>query len=164
MGIYAIYRYVRRSLEKEVSHWRTLLVTVIFAIAGAALFALSGEELRASPGEPATRGQSVHPVWAHYYIGFAVVGLYFGVAYGAGEGDLREPYPGKLASLDALLAGKPFSANFARSMLAGGAFAGMAASDPERAPACVWQRTAPRRRNHGGAVAPGSRSSTWSGP
>jgi hypothetical protein len=52
------------------------------------------------------------------------IGLLFGVAYGAGEGDLREAYPGKLRSVDAFLRGKVFSANCARSILAGGAFAG----------------------------------------
>ena len=50
--------------------------------------------------------------------------MFFGVAYGAGEGDLRAAYPGKLTALDALLSGKLFSRNVARSILAGGAFAG----------------------------------------
>jgi hypothetical protein len=123
LGIYSIYRYVKRSMEKEISHWRTLLVVIVFAIGGVVLFALSGEEVRTSPGEPATTAQTVF-IWAILFVAFAVGGLYFGIAYGAGEGDLREAYPGKLCSLDALLAGKLFSANFARSMLAGGAFAG----------------------------------------
>jgi hypothetical protein len=123
LGIYSIYRYVRRSIEKEISHWRTLLVVVLFTIGGVLLLVLSGEELRSSPGEPSTPGQTVM-LWAMVAFGFAIAGLYFGVAYGAGEGDLREAYPGKLCSLDAFLSGKPFSANFARSLLAGGAVAG----------------------------------------
>src|ERR1017187_5578124 len=61
---------------------------------------------------------------AVFVICFALVGAFFGVAYGAGEGDVRAVYPGKLTSLDALLSGKLFSANVARSILAGGAFAG----------------------------------------
>jgi hypothetical protein len=63
-------------------------------------------------------------VWSSVMLTFFVMGLFFGVAYGAGEGDLREAYPGKLVSLDAFLAGRVFSANFARSVLAGVAAAG----------------------------------------
>ena len=57
-------------------------------------------------------------------IGFCLLGAFFGVAYGAGEGALREIYPGKLTSLDALLSGKLHSSNVARSILLGGGIAG----------------------------------------
>jgi sigma-B regulation protein RsbU (phosphoserine phosphatase) len=53
-----------------------------------------------------------------------VIGLFVGMAYGGGEGDIREAYPGKLTSLDALLMGKLFSRNVARSVVAGFAIGG----------------------------------------
>jgi len=57
-------------------------------------------------------------------VGYCLLGAFFGVAYGAGEGGLRETYPGKLTSLDALLSGKLNSTNVARSILVGGGIAG----------------------------------------
>ena len=56
--------------------------------------------------------------------------MFFGVAYGAGEGDLRAAYPGKLTALDALLSGKLFSRNVARSILTGGGICRLAAPGP----------------------------------
>jgi hypothetical protein len=55
---------------------------------------------------------------------YCLMGAFFGVAYGAGEGALRESYRGKLTSLDAFLSGRVFSTNFARSLLWGGGVAG----------------------------------------
>src|SRR5262249_10792350 len=59
-----------------------------------------------------------------FVVMFSLAGAFFGMAYGAGEGDVRGFYPGKLTSVDTLLSGRPFSMNVARSILAGGAFAG----------------------------------------
>ena len=42
---------------------------------------------------------------------YLVMGLFMGLAYGSGEGDIRESYPGKLTSLDALVTGRLFSQN-----------------------------------------------------
>jgi serine phosphatase RsbU (regulator of sigma subunit) len=50
--------------------------------------------------------------------------LFIGLAYGSGEGDMREANPGKLTSLDALLLGKFFSRNVARAMVWGCAMGG----------------------------------------
>jgi hypothetical protein len=57
-------------------------------------------------------------------VGMCLMGAFFGIAYGAGEGGLRERYAGKITSLDALFSGKLFSANVARSILVGGGIAG----------------------------------------
>ncbi len=57
-------------------------------------------------------------------LAFAVMGLLVGIAYGSGEGEVREAYPGKLTSLDALLAGKIFSRDVSASVLLGVAAAG----------------------------------------
>jgi serine phosphatase RsbU (regulator of sigma subunit) len=52
------------------------------------------------------------------------MGLLEGIGYGSGEGEVREAYPGKLTSLDALLAGRIFSRDVASSLLFGAAAAG----------------------------------------
>ncbi|MBZ5619165.1 MAG: SpoIIE family protein phosphatase, partial [Acidobacteriia bacterium] len=74
-------------------------------------------------GEPPTSGQRIALLGILIFI-FSLIGAFIGMAYGAGEGDVRAVYPGKLTSLDALLSGKLFSTNVARSILAGGATAG----------------------------------------
>jgi serine phosphatase RsbU (regulator of sigma subunit) len=122
-AIYAIVRYVRRSIEKEISHRRTLLVTAAFLVVGTVLVAVSNQ-INVSTDAELSGGAKMIVVWASIALTFSVIGLFLGVAYGAGEGDLREAYPGKLIALDAFLSGKIFSANFARSLLAGVAAAG----------------------------------------
>src|SRR5262249_225383 len=47
-----------------------------------------------------------------------------GFAYGSGEGDIRESYPGKLTSLDTLVTGRLFSQNVSRAFLIGCALGG----------------------------------------
>jgi serine phosphatase RsbU (regulator of sigma subunit) len=122
-AVYAIVRYVRRSIEKEISHRRTLLVTFGFLIAGVILVGLS-DGLNFSTDSDMSSDARTAFIWASVALTFCIMGLFFGVAYGAGEGDLREAYPGKIVSLDAVLSGKLFSANFARSLLMGVAAAG----------------------------------------
>jgi len=117
-AIYGIVRYVRRSMEKEISHRRTAMVTACFMVAGTLLVALSNQMNVKTDADLSSGGRGVG-IWTGLALTFAVMGLFFGVAYGAGEGDLREAYPGKLVSLDAVLSGKIFSANFARSLVAG---------------------------------------------
>lgn len=119
-AIYAVVRYVQRSLEKEISHRRTLMVIGAFVVVGCAMM-FGNDQFGVAA---ASGSQTAAAVWFAFITGFVVVGVFFGVAYGAGEGDLREMYPGKLCSLDALLSGKIFSANFARSLLGGAAVAG----------------------------------------
>lgn len=55
---------------------------------------------------------------------YLILGLFLGLAYGGGEGTLRESYPGKLSSLDALLTGHLLSRNVARAVLIGAALGG----------------------------------------
>jgi len=125
MGIYAIVRYLRRAREKEVSHWRTFTVAVLFlAVSVFAIYYGAFDANMNVNGEPATGGQRIAIIMMSVVFFFSFAGGFFGIAYGAGEGDVRAYYPGKLTSLDALLTGKLFSKNVARSILAGGAFAG----------------------------------------
>ncbi len=119
--IYSIYRYVRRTMEREISHPRTIAIALLVGLTMMLNFLLAVDEyvvamLQSSPGL----------IWYPLVIvqlGFLVAGLGIAIAYGAGEGDLRELYPGKMTSLDALIRGKLFSRNVARSALFGVAYA-----------------------------------------
>lgn len=124
IGIYAIVRYVRRTFEKEVSHRRTILVLLVFVtVSSFTIYYGAVQATLSVNGAPPTSSQRV-VLLGIFSVIFSLLGAFFGMAYGAGEGDVRAVYPGKLTSVDALLSGKLFSANVARSILAGGAFAG----------------------------------------
>jgi MFS family permease len=126
LGVYAIIRYIRRATEKEVSHRRTLLIALTFVgLACVTLIGDPGSLSAAQPGEPYKTLQIVF-MFLIMALSMSVAGGFMGIAYGAGEGALREAFPGKVTSLDALLAGKIFSANVARSILFGGGVAGWA--------------------------------------
>lgn len=120
--IYSFYRYARRAFEREVSHVRTLLLGVMIAAAFLLNLLTSIDEYVFGSYTAAQTIQWFPMVAAA--VTFAVMGIGLAVAYEAGEGDLRELYPGKLTSLDALLRGKIFSRNVARSALFGTAYAG----------------------------------------
>ena len=121
---YAIYRYAKRTLQKEVSHLRTLVVAALFCVS------FSGLIYSVSVDQIATRvsGEIFQKIGLISYVfsllTFMIMGLLVGIGYGSGEGELREAYPGKLTSLDALLAGRIFSRDVAASFLFGAASAG----------------------------------------
>lgn len=121
IGVYSIVRYARRSMDKEVSHQRTVLAALTFVLISA-LFLFDPGYMAAELGSDLGRQRVVTIVMMNLV--YWVLGVFFGVAYGAGEGGLRETYPGKLTSLDALLSGKLNSTNVARSILVGGGIAG----------------------------------------
>jgi hypothetical protein len=121
LGLYSIVRYCRRAADKEVSHRRTALAALAYVLLSL-LFVFDPGYMAGFVGAQLGRDRTfLVSVMAAFY---CLLGAFFGVAYGAGEGGLRETYPGKLTSLDALLSGKIFSANVARSILVGGGVAG----------------------------------------
>jgi hypothetical protein len=122
-GVFAIVRYIRRAGDKEVSHQRTALATMVWAAFPVLLFYDPGYLSNMVGGEPEF-GSDRLMLQISIGIGMILMGAVFGIAYGAGEGGLRESYTGKLTSLDALLSGRLFSANVAQSVLRGGGIAG----------------------------------------
>ena len=120
--IYSFYRYARRAFEREVSHIRTLLLGSAIALAFLLNF-LTGLDEYVLANYNAGQTIQWFPIIG-VAVTFMVMGLMIALAYEAGEGDLRELYPGKLTSFDAVLRGKLFSRNVARSALFGTAFAG----------------------------------------
>jgi len=121
--VFGIYRFVQRARQKEISFPRIALVGGIFA-AVMVLFALLTDEVIYQTAE---RPDLPIPDWIIIFsvaMTYMVIGLFMGIAYGSGEGDIRESYPGKLSSLDALVTGKLFSRNISRSVLIGCALGG----------------------------------------
>ncbi|MFN0112461.1 MAG: PP2C family protein-serine/threonine phosphatase [Blastocatellia bacterium] len=121
--IFGIYRFVQRTRQKEVSYQRVIVLVLGFAAALSSLVLASDmviAQVSSAPGFPV-------PDWVilvSSVMMYLIVGLFVGMAYGGGEGDIREAYPGKLTSLDTLLSGKIFSRNVARSVVAGFAIGG----------------------------------------
>ncbi|HEV2706867.1 MAG TPA: SpoIIE family protein phosphatase [Pyrinomonadaceae bacterium] len=125
--IYGLYRYVRRTLQKEVPHARSLLLG---GVASVTLFFISLQSQFHIFSMTAATGGGALQYWVQFIafgIFFGLYGMTMGLAYGGGEGDVREAYPGKMASLDALLTGRFASRNVARALLIGTAAGGWAA-------------------------------------
>ncbi|HEY8461970.1 MAG TPA: SpoIIE family protein phosphatase [Blastocatellia bacterium] len=125
--IFGLYRFVQRVKQEEISYSRIAMVTIIFA-SMLSLFLLLTDIVFYDVGAGHDRGI---PDWmltsiiylsvTMFYVG---CGLFIGFAYGSGEGDIRESYPGKLTSLDALVTGRIFSRNVSRAFLIGCAMGG----------------------------------------
>lgn len=118
--VYSLYRYARRSMEREASHRRTLLLAAWITAAMLLSLATAFDEYAVG-----VSGQSA--VWLPLLvigIMYSIGGLVYAVAYEAGEGDVRELHPGKMTSLDAFMKGKLFSRNVARSAIFGIAVGG----------------------------------------
>ncbi len=121
--VFGIYRFVQRAQQKEVSYSRVALVTLIMAVMMTGFVLISDIAIY----DTARMVDSRAPDWVFLvttFITYAIIGLFMGMAYGSGEGDIREAYTGKLISLDALMTGHLFSRNVARSFLYGLAFGG----------------------------------------
>jgi serine phosphatase RsbU (regulator of sigma subunit)/MFS family permease len=125
--IFSVYRFVQRVKEKEISYSRIALVAAIFA-GVMSLFALLTDlavyDVAAQPDIPVPDWLLTLSIKFSTMMGYVMIGLFMGLAYGSGEGDIRESYPGKLTSLDALITGKLFSKNVSRSSLIGCAMGG----------------------------------------
>jgi serine phosphatase RsbU (regulator of sigma subunit) len=125
--IFGIYRFVQRVKQKEISYSRTTLVTVVFTAASALFILPTDETFYDAAGLHDITGPSwLIPLFIYISVAmtYVVMGLFMGLAYGSGEGDIRESYPGKLTSLDALVTGRVFSQNICRSLLIGCALGG----------------------------------------
>ena len=116
--IFGVYRFVQRTRQKEVSYQRVAVLVLVFSAAMSSFILASDivvAQVAGNPGFPV-------PDWVMLFstaMFYLVIGLFVGMAYGGGEGDIREAYPGKLTSLDALLVGKIFSRNVAGSVISG---------------------------------------------
>ena len=123
MIVFVLLRYFKRSEQKEVSRGRALSAALIATtFLGIIIFSidLMAVELSGGSGEiPAIFLYVIFPIMV------MVFGALAGAAYAATEGDLRELYPNKLTSIDALLMGNVFSRIVARPVVTGGAAGGI---------------------------------------
>ncbi len=139
--IYVIARFVRRLREHEIPLKRAAIVSAIvfLAFAGSMTVSNAGQQMDAVERGAAT------PAGIQLTITLAVaaiMGALLGMTWGACEADLREAYPQKLASTDALLGGR-FSSRAVRSSmaigLALGAYGALLSSlEPLLRPAGMW--------------------------
>lgn len=119
VAVFSIYRYASRSMQQEISHRRSLSVAGLCAC-----FCLLIAENAAVVNNDAGGPINFFLVLAIFGVLGLVGGALLAAVYGSGEGDVREAYPGKLTSLDALLTGRVFSHNLGVSVLFGMAVAG----------------------------------------
>lgn len=121
--IYGIYRFVQRVGQKEISYTRIAVLTLLYATIMSTLILTSDVaiyDVSKMPDFPAP----IQIILFSAVMFYIAVSLFLGLAYGSGEGDIRESYPGKLTSLDALITGRIFSKNVSVASLRGVAFGG----------------------------------------
>lgn len=121
--IFGIFRFTERLRQKEVSYARLIVLAIGVAAAfGGFMFQTDVGVYDAAASLRFGEMAYLNKVFG--FLTWALMGLMLGFAYCSGEGDLRELYPGKLTSLDALLTGKFKSRNVAQAVIHGTAFSG----------------------------------------
>lgn len=123
MVLLGINRFVKRARQKELSYQRIFFITA-FTATVYNLFVILGDVVMY---QTAVNTPQPPPAWLILIsasLFWVLIGLFLGMAYGSGEGDIREAYPGKLTSVDAMILGKFFSRNVARSVVWGFALGG----------------------------------------
>jgi serine phosphatase RsbU (regulator of sigma subunit) len=124
--IYSLRLYRRRSREQEVPRERMKLLIVGYGVLGVC-YVLTNIDGLLTGGNLADMGWWLAVLVALMSaVFFFLAGVLLAVAYAGGEGEIREGYPGKLTSFDAVLAGKPWSRNAGVSVMEGAACAAWA--------------------------------------
>lgn len=121
--VYSCYRYARRSLEHEAPHGRAVLLIAAFAAASLGLALADPDRMGGRFDAQQFTGATTVLRWSWLTLTAVLTGAVLGIAYGAGESELREGWPGKITSLDAALTGRLFSANIGVSVTAGAVWA-----------------------------------------
>jgi hypothetical protein len=114
---FSVYRYAMRAMQGEVSHKRSIIVALL---CGSFCCLLASNATTVGDAGSVPKGL----ILLAFGMAGLAGGLFLAAAYGSGEGDIREAYPGKLTSLDALLTGRIFSRNVGVSVVFGSACAG----------------------------------------
>ncbi len=125
--IFGVYRFVQRVNQKEISYSRIALVTIVFTSVLSLFILLTDVAIYDVGGihnVPLPDWLFTLIIYVSTMMIYSLAGLLIGLAYGSGEGDIRESYPGKLTSLDSLITGKLFSQNVNRALLIGCAIGG----------------------------------------
>ncbi|MBV8817429.1 MAG: hypothetical protein JO022_03675, partial [Acidobacteriaceae bacterium] len=138
---YSIRLYRRRRLEGEIPRDRALVLIAIFGLCGFLFAVLNPESLPVGFGwaRVLAIGWTLLTSLGRSLL-FMLGGLLVAAAYATGEGEIREGWPGKLISFDALLAGRWFT----RTTGASAVLAVALASWAFLITALVWQATPAR--------------------
>ncbi len=124
--LYSVYRFSRRALEREISWTRSGIMIGVSAAIGV-LTVISDPTagtVGLSPQQLISPFSMLLPL--SLILSSALQGIIISLVYGAGEGEMRESYPGKITSLDAIFTGFVTSANVGRSLVIGAATGGWA--------------------------------------
>jgi hypothetical protein len=103
--IYSLRLFRRRRREGEIPRERVWVLIAIFGICGGLFVALNPQPSGDSSSFTMAVLLTVLKGFGTSLV-FSIGGLFVSAAYASGEGEIREGWPGKLISLDALLAGK----------------------------------------------------------
>jgi hypothetical protein len=122
--LYAGYRFARRAFDQEVPFARCAVIfglQLLFAFVTLAFhpFFRAGELTGDQLASPLSGVLAVNLL-----INIALQGILVAIAYGAGEGDLREIFTGRLTSLDAFLTGRLWARKLGGSIVVGAAASG----------------------------------------
>jgi hypothetical protein len=135
---YSLRLFRRRRREGEIPRERVWVLIGIFGVCGGLFVALNPESFGNSSTIAGVGLALLRAVGSSLI--FAFGGLFVSAAYASGEGEIREGWPGKLLSFDALLAGKwsarpvGISAALAATIAAWAFFLG----------ACAWRLDPPQ--------------------
>ncbi len=123
--VYVVARFVQRLREQEIPLKRTVIVAAFVFIAFGASVFLNGESQRI---DALRRGTLTGPAldFVMVLVVSTIMATILGITWGACEADLREAYPEKLTSTDALLGGVISSRAVRSSLAIGLTFAGWA--------------------------------------
>ena len=114
--VFGIFRFTERLRQKEVSYVRLIVIALgVMAAFGGFIFQTDVAVYDASSNLRLSGMAFLNNIFG--ILTWGLLGLILGFAYCSGEGDLRELYPGKLTSLDALLTGKLQSRNVAQAIV-----------------------------------------------
>ncbi len=118
-SFYAALRFSRRIADREAPILRAIVLTAVIPVAGTLIYfldpALSARELK--PETFAAAGL-ISGLLSRMF-GYLMQAIVMGTGYGGGEGSIREDFPGKLVSLDAIIRGHFFSANAGQAVITG---------------------------------------------
>jgi hypothetical protein len=121
--LYACYRYARRAIEKEAPHARVIGIIAAVLLVGVIMILLDP-----FAGAPRVRPEVMSGAIYRLVLVGALAGILLqaaalGIGYGSGEGDIREAFPDKMTSVDAILLGKVLSRNAGAATITGVAVA-----------------------------------------
>jgi hypothetical protein len=112
MAGYVLFQFVRRLREQEVPVARSVVIAATVAILFVLTALLTDNFGRNTEDDAAG-------ILLAIVIGMTLVGIAVGITWAACEGDVREVYPSRLVSFDALLGRRGYSRTVARSVLWG---------------------------------------------